>query len=98
MSFNSPTIKVRSQSFHSDDVSRVEFSARQRAVVLTLFAMKTYVAREPHIDSDSVLAHEVITLIYEKSSKYLQRRAKTNYGNIYFSICSCVPVVTTVRK
>lgn len=57
MSFNSPTIKVRSQSFHSDDVSGVEFSTLWRAVILTLFAMKTYVVYELHIDSDRVLAH-----------------------------------------
>lgn len=57
MSFNSLTIKVRSQSFHSDDVSRVEFSTLWRAVILTLFAMKTYVVYGLHIDSDRVLAH-----------------------------------------
>lgn len=40
--------------------------------MLTLFTVKTHIVNTADIDSHSVLAHEVIMLIYEKSSRYQQ--------------------------
>lgn len=60
--------------------------------------MKTSVVYVLHIESDSVLVHSVIILIYARSTKYLQLGAKTNVWNIYFAICGCMPMVITIKK
>lgn len=99
MSFKRATIKVKYQSFHTDDVSGVEyFCTAENDDVDIVSAMKTCVVCVLHIESDSVLVHLVIMLIYERSTKYLQLGVKTNDRNVYFSICGCVPVVLIVKK
>lgn len=89
MLFNSLAIKVKCQSFHTDNVSEVEVSVLQRTVMLTSLwrSVKAYIL---YTKSDILLFDSAVVLSYERSTECLQLRVKINDEIIYTSHCSAI--------